>query len=68
MYQTLCVLTTVRFFPQLYKLGKLSETFKTTGILLLIWVFFFQQGPPGPNGIMGQTGQKGEEVGWCVDK
>ena len=31
-------LTTVRFFPQLYQLGKLSETFKTTGILLLIWV------------------------------
>jgi len=31
-------LTTVRFFPQLYQLGKLSESFKTTIILLLVWV------------------------------
>ena len=34
------------FFPQLYKLGKLSETFKTTGILLLIWVFFSNRDLP----------------------
>ena len=67
MCQTLCVLTTVRFFPQLYKLGKLSETFKTNGILLLIWVFFFLTGTSRTKWYHGTNWTEGRGGWLCVD-